>query len=56
MKNFRIICYWPSEVWAVLERIEKDDHTTDWMAAYHCSDKGKDGYNEAKNWLKENDK
>lgn len=56
MKNYRIICYWPSEVWAVQERVEKDDHTTDWMTAYNCSAKGEEGYNEAKNWLKDNDK
>lgn len=54
--NYRIICYWPSEVWAVQEQVEKDDHTTDWMTAYHCSAKGEDGYKEAKKWLKENDR
>ena len=56
MKNYRIICYWPSEVWAVQKRIEKDDHTTDWMEVHRCINKRWDGYNEAKQWLKDNDK
>jgi hypothetical protein len=56
MNNYRIICYWPSEVWAVQERIEKDDHTNDWMEAHRCTAKGEDGYKEAKQWIKENDK
>lgn len=56
MKNYRIICYWPSEALAVQERIEKDDHTTDWMEVYRCTAKGEEGYNEAKKCIKENDK
>ena len=56
MKNYRIICYWPSEDWAVQERIEKDDHTTDWMEVHRCESKGEEGYNEAKKWIKENEK
>ena len=56
MKNHRIICYWPSEVWAVQERIEKDDHTTAWMEVHRCAEKGEKGYKEIKKWIKENDK
>lgn len=56
MRNYRIICYWPSEVWAVQERIEKDDHTIDWVEVHRCNEKGENGYNEIKNWLKDNDK
>lgn len=31
MKQYRIVCTWPGEEWLVQKRIEKDDHTTDWM-------------------------
>lgn len=56
MKKYKIICYYPSDIWAVLEQVEKDDHTTDWSEAYRCKKKGKDGYIEAINWLiKKND-
>lgn len=55
MKTCRIICYWPSEVWAVQEQVEKDDHTTAWMEVHRCVGKKKNGYEEAKNWLKDND-
>jgi hypothetical protein len=51
MKNYRIVCYWPSEVWAVQERI-----STDWMEVHRCVGKKQNGYEEAKNWLKDNDK
>jgi hypothetical protein len=51
MKNYRIICYWPSEVWAVQERT-----STDWMEVHRCINKRWDGYDEAKQWLKENGK
>jgi len=55
-KKYRIVCTWPQEEWLVQERIEKTDHTADWMTAHHCIGKRWDGYNEAKQWLKENDK
>lgn len=56
MKNYRIVNYWPSEVWIVLEQVEKDDHTTDWMEVHRCTAKGEEGYNEAKQWLNDNEK
>ncbi len=52
MKNYRIICYCPSEVWAVQEQVEKDDHSTDWMEVHRCVGKKQNGYDEAKNWIK----
>lgn len=56
MKKYKIVCYWPFEKWAVLEQVEKDDHTTDWMGVHICTAKGEDGYKEAKKWIKENEK
>lgn len=55
MKNYRIICYWPSEAWAVLEPIEFDGKP-DWMEVHRCVGKKQNGYDEAKNWIKDNDK
>lgn len=55
MKNYRIVCYYPSEVWAVLEQVEFNGKH-DWMEAHRCTSKGEDGYKEAKQWIKENDK
>ena len=46
MKKYKIICYWPSEEWAVLEQIGMD-----WMEAHRCEAKGKEGYEEAKQWI-----
>ena len=51
MKKYRIVCTWPNEEWLVQERI-----SADWMKAHRCTAKGKEGYEEAKQWLKENDK
>ena len=56
MRKYRIVCTGPGEEWLVQERIDKDDHTADWMTAHHCICKRWDGYNEAKKWIKENDK
>ena len=56
MKKRKIVCSLPSEEWVVLEQVEKGDHTTDWMEAHRCTNKGMEGYNEAKQWLNENDK
>lgn len=54
-RKFRIVCNWPSEVWEVQQRVELDDHRTDWMTAYTCEGRKWDGYNKAKKWLKEHD-
>ena len=54
MNKYKIICYYPSDIWAVLEQVEKDDHTTDWSETYRCTNKGEDGYTEAINWLIKN--
>ena len=54
MKNYRIVCTYPSDVWVVQEQVEKDDHTTDWMEVHRCTEKGEEGYKEAKKWLKSN--
>lgn len=56
MNKYKIICYYPSDIWAVLEQVEKDDHTIDWSEAHRCTSKGDDGYKEAKKWIKENEK
>ena len=56
MKNYKIVNYWPSEIWVVLEQVEKDDHTTDWMEVHRCTEKGEEGYKEVKKWIKENEK
>lgn len=55
MIKYKIICYWPSEAWAVLEPIEFDGKP-DWMEVHRCTAKGEEGYNEAKQWIKENEK
>ena len=56
MKNHRIVCTYPGEVWVVQEQVEKDDHTTDWMEVHRCTEKGEEGYKEVKKWIKENKK
>lgn len=56
MKNYRIVCTYPGDVWAIQEQVEKDDHTPDWMEVHRCTAKGEDGYLEAKQWIKENEK
>ena len=50
MKNYRIVCTWPDEEWLVQERI-----STGWMEVHRCVGKKQNGYDEAKNWLKDND-
>lgn len=55
MITYKIICYWPSEVWAVLEPIEFDGKS-DWMEVHRCTEKGEEGYKEVKKWIKENEK
>ena len=54
MKNYRIVCTYPSDVWVVQEQVEKDDHTTDWMEVHRCTENGEEGYREIKKWIKEN--
>lgn len=54
MKNYRIVCTWPDEEWLVQERIEKDDHTADWMEVHRCTEKGEEGYKVIKKWIKDN--
>ena len=53
-KIYRIVCS-PNEVWSVQEMVETD-YRSDWMEAYRCTAQGEAGYNEAKKWIKENDK
>lgn len=54
MSKYKIVYYWPSDIWAVKEQIESDGKT-DWMEVHRCESKGENGYNEAKKWLKDND-
>lgn len=56
MKKYRIVCNWPSEVWEVQRKALDNPYLNEWRTAYLCSGKGCDGYNEAKKWLKDNDK
>ena len=55
MSKYKIVCYCPSEVWAILERIEFNGKQ-DWMEVHRCESKGEEGYNEEKKWIKENEK
>jgi hypothetical protein len=55
MTKYKIICYYPSETWAVLECVEFNG-SADWMEVHRCTEKGEEGYKEIKKWLKENDK
>lgn len=50
-KEYRIICYYPSDVWAVQERIDLND----WMEVHRCEGKGEQGFAEAQQWLKDNE-
>ena len=52
-KQYRIICFYPSEEWAVQEMV-MDEYRGNWMSIHHCTEKGKDGYNEVKKWKEEN--
>lgn len=54
MKKYKIVCYWPSEEWAVLEQI--GNNPCAWNEAHLCQSKGEEGYKEAKHWIKENEK
>lgn len=54
MKKYKIVCYWPSESWAVLEQVDNNGKP-DWMEAHRCEAKGKEGYEEAKAWIKDNE-
>ena len=51
MNKYKIICYWPSEEWAVLEQVDNNGRA-DWMEAHRCKSKGEEGYKEAKKWIK----
>jgi len=55
MKKYKIVCYWPSEKWAVLEQVELNGKQI-WRGRYICKAQKEEGYKEAKKWLKENDK
>lgn len=46
-EKYRIVCEYPSDKWVVQERMPNGD----WMSAHHCTDKGKEGYEEAKKWI-----
>ena len=48
-KKHRIVCFYPSEEWAVQETV-----STGWMEIHRCTAKGKEGYEEAKKWMEEN--
>ena len=51
-KKYRIVCEYPSDYWKVLELVMNEFYGS-WMCAYICEAKGKDGYEEAKKWIKE---
>lgn len=52
-QTYQIVCRWPSEVWEVQAII--DPALRLGKTVYICNGKKWDGYNEAKQWLKEND-
>lgn len=53
-KEYRIICLYPSDVWAVQEHIDLNDWIG-WMEVHRCEGKGEQGFAEAQQWLKDNE-
>lgn len=51
MKNYSIVCTWTDEEWLVQEHI-----STYWTKEHRCAAKGEEGYKEAKQLIKENEK
>lgn len=51
-KRYRIVCEYPSDRWIVQEMV-MDECYGSWMSAHHCTAKGKEGYEEAKQWINE---
>ena len=52
-RQYRIVCFYPSDEWCVQEYRE-GNWRGDWWTIHHCTAKGKDGYDEAKKWMEEN--
>jgi len=49
-KRYRIVCEYPSDQWRVDELVEFGWDRT-WWEAHRCEAKGKEGYEEAKQWI-----
>ncbi len=49
-KQHRLVCLFPTDTWVVQERMPSGD----WMAVHNCTEKGREGYTEAKKWMEEN--
>lgn len=52
-QTYRLVCDVQGR-WTLQTKVEKDDHTADWMTVTHFEKTNEEGYYEAKKWMEEN--
>lgn len=52
-QTYRLVCDMQGR-WTLQTKVEKDDHTADWMTVMNFEKTNEEGYYEAKKWMEDN--